>query len=259
MNDNIKISIIQSDLVWENRDENLRNFSNKINQIEEQVDLIVLPEMFTTGFSMQSNKYAEPMNGVSVNWMQEKAKEKQCNIVGSLIIVENEKYYNRLIWMKANGKFQYYDKRHLFRMSGEHEHFTSGNERLIVEFKGWKFLLITCYDLRFPVWCRNAKDYDTMICVANWPEVRKMAWTTLLQARAIENQTYTIGVNRIGKDNRNTKFSGNSAVFDPKGIVMTKSIENKEFVETLELSLSNLKDFRRSFPTDLDADNFKII
>ncbi|MBT3208907.1 MAG: amidohydrolase [Bacteroidetes bacterium] len=254
----LKITLIQSDLVWENREENLKNFSDKISQAEEKVDIIILPEMFTTGFSMQSKKFAEPMNDVSMNWMHQKAKEKQSSIVGSLIIEEDKNYYNRHIWMKPDGKYQFYDKRHLFRMSGEHEHFTPGNKRQIVEFKGWKFLLITCYDLRFPVWCRNTEKYDAMVCVANWPEVRKHAWTTLLQARAIENQAYAIGVNRIGKDNRNTKFSGNSVVFDPKGNKLTKSMENEEYIESTEISLNELNDFRKSFPVDLDADKFEI-
>jgi len=198
----ISVSIIQSDIIWEDRLSNLENYQNKINQIES-TDLIVLPEMFTTGFSMNPKDISETMSGETIQWMKANASKMNSAICGSIIIEEDDKYFNRFIWVNPDGSIHHYDKKHLFSFAGEDKNYTSGNNKLIIEYKGWKICPLICYDLRFPVWSRNSEGYDLLIYVANWPDKRKLAWKTLLTARAIENQCYVIGVNRVGKDTKN--------------------------------------------------------
>jgi len=256
----LKVTIIQTELHWEDVDENLEMFGQKLSQAstEYETDLIVLPEMFNTGFTMSSEKLAEEMDGKTMQWMKNIAKDKSCVIVGSLIIGERGNYYNRLIWMRSDGSYEVYDKRHLFRMMDEHKFFTGGKQRTVVEINGWRICPLVCYDLRFPVWSRNKSNYDCLIYIANWPGVRKSAWSTLLPARAIENQVYVIGVNRIGNDGNNIAFSGGSAVIDPKGQVISKTQLNQENIETVLLSYEELEDFRKKFPVKLDGDEFEI-
>jgi omega-amidase len=266
MKQDLKVTLVQSDLHWEDPQKNLDMFDAKIAAIS-QTDLIILPEMFNTAFTMNAENLAETMEGKTLSWMRKKAEEKQCVITGSIIIKEENKYFNRLVWMRPEGTFETYDKRHLFRMANEHEHFSSGNKKNIVELKGWKILPLICYDLRFPVWSRNKKspggkeqsamEYDILIYVANWPEKRINAWRTLLMARAIENQCYTIGVNRTGYDDNDNFYPGASVVIDPKGEKISK-IDDKESVETVLLSAKELEEFRKSFPVGMDADGFEI-
>jgi predicted amidohydrolase len=279
---NLKVTIIQSELHWENVDENLAMFTDKINAITEQTDVIVLPEMFTTGFSMDSIRLAEKMDGKTVEWMKSHAKAKNAVVTGSLIIEEDGSYYNRLIWVQPDENIFTYDKRHLFRMAEEDKHFTAGDERLIIEWKGWKICPLICYDLRFPVWSRNRafkvqslkfKDdgfyptpntqnstpsFDCLIYVANWPEARKEPWSKLLEARAIENQVYVIGVNRVGLDGKEISYSGNSVVVDPKGNVISKITPKQNETATIELNKEELEDFREKFPVGLDADDIEV-
>src|SRR5574337_503960 len=214
--ENLNITLIQSNLHWENIDKNLQQFSEKMATVKEPTDLIVLPEMFSTGFSMNSKNLSEGMNGKTLLWMRKHCKEKGCAITGSVIISENGNYFNRLIWMWADGSYEIYNKRHLFQMANEDNYYTPGKYRKVVELKGWKICPLICYDLRFPVWSRNTwkktskfikdggreiiAEYDVLIYVANWPERRAHPWKSLLVARAIENQSYVIGVNRVGSD-----------------------------------------------------------
>jgi len=256
---NLKVTFVQSPLHWEDVDENLSQFSKKLDDITNQTDVVVLPEMFNTGFSMESKKLAESMNGKTVNWMKLKAEENDVAIVGSLIIEESNNYYNRLVWMNPDGTHQTYDKKHLFRMAGEHEHFNAGEQRIIVEYKGWKICPLVCYDLRFPVWARNQnQEYDCLIYIANWPAPRVTHWSKLLEARAIENQSYVVGVNRIGKDEKENNYSGYSVVIDPKGNQISNTLPNTESIETIELSMATLTTYREKFPVGLDADGFDL-
>lgn len=257
----LKITIIQSQLHWENKEENLNMFFNEISTITENTDLIVLPEMFTTGFSMKPEKFSESMNGKTVTWMKEKAQQKNCVITGSFICEENEKYFNRLVWMKPDGTYNVYDKRHLFRMGEENNHYSSGNNKLVVELKGWKICPLICYDLRFPLWSRNNADttFDLLIYVANWPESRAHAWKILLPARAIENQCYVAGVNRVGADGNNINHSGDSAVINAKGEIISKTQSSQENTETITLRKDHLINFRKEFPVLLDADKFELL
>ncbi|TXB64718.1 amidohydrolase [Vicingus serpentipes] len=256
---NLKITIIQSELHWENVEENLAMFAKKIEAINEQTDIVVLPEMFTTGFSMESVKLAEKMDGKSVKWMKQLAVKKNAVITGSIIIEEEGKYFNRLLWVQPDENVLTYDKRHLFRMAEEDKHFTAGEERLIVEWKGWKVCPLICYDLRFPVWSRNSLPaFDCLIYVANWPEARKEPWYKLLEARAIENQVYVVGVNRVGFDGKDISYSGNSAVIDPKGNSISNIKTKLNETVTIELNKQALEDFREKFPVGLDADDFEV-
>lgn len=260
MKNPLQITILQATLVWENVEKNLHYFNLKIDSIKQPTDIIVLPEMFTTGFTMNPKLLAEQHGGKGLKWMQQKAKEKQCVVVGSIAVKENNDFYNRLYWVKPDGTFQYYDKRHLFRMGNEHEQYSAGNTQLIVEYKGWKICPLICYDLRFPVWSRNTKNnpYDMLLYVANWPAVRSFQWSALLVARAIENQCYVVGVNRIGNDGNQISHSGNSVVLNPKGETLSKTNPNEEGIETISLSLEELNSFKKSFPVLLDGDGFDI-
>jgi len=264
----LTITTIQSNLTWEDPDANLQMFEQKINSIREKTEIIILPEMFSTGFSMNPAKLSEKMDGNSVQWMKKTAIAKGAILTGSLIIEEEGNYYNRLIWMLPNGQHGYYDKRHLFAYAGEHQQYTAGNKRVVASVKGWKINLLVCYDLRFPVWSRQTHnlseeiskvlpEYDLMIYVANWPERRIHAWKTLLQARAIENQCYLAGVNRVGNDGLNIYHSGDSMVVNPLGEVLyTKAHE--EDIHTITLEKEKLEEVRNKLPFLEDGDNFII-
>jgi omega-amidase len=297
----LSVTLIQTDLYWENSIANLANLEEKIAQISTQTDLIILPEMFNTGFTMNAKSVAEPMNFTTFKWLRQQAKKANAVVAGSFIVKEGDKYFNRLIWMRPDGTSEQYDKRHLFRMGNEHLTFTGGTERIIVELKGWKICPLICYDLRFPVWSRQAHshqgtkgqseqieahshegtkaqsevesdqtpniecgtpperttNYDLLIYVANWPAVRSQVWDVLLKARAIENQSYCIGVNRVGNDGMGLNYSGNSAIIDFKGnpVFYQKELE---VIHSQILNYQDLIDFRTKFPAYLDADDFII-
>ncbi len=258
----LTITLIQTDLVWENIDANLIQLEQKINSISVRTELIVLPEMYSTGFTMNPEKMAETMEGKAVAWMKRLAATKKIILIGSLAIKEGESYFNRLIWMLPNGQFSCYDKRHLFAFSGEDNHYMAGNQRLIAQAKGWKINLQICYDLRFPVWARQQSiekkaEYDLLIYVANWPEKRSHAWKSLLMARAIENQCYVVGVNRIGNDGNNIYHSGDSTVINPLGEILFAE-KDKEAVFTITLKKEDLNSIRNQFPFLKDADDFLI-
>ena len=258
MEDILKIALIQSDLVWENPEENRINFTNKIITIVEHVDVIVLPEMFTTGFTMNASNVSETMEGDTVSWMQKMAQQKNAAILGSVVIEENGRYYNRMIFAHPNGKIETYDKRHTFTLAGEDKVYSAGEKRLIVTYKGWNICPMVCYDLRFPVWSRYLDDYDVLMYVANWPKVRTNAWDALLKTRAIENMSYCIGVNRIGKDKNNHEYSGHSSAYDVLGNRIDSIEENEECIEIVELSKSELESQRSKFNFLNDRDQFNL-
>jgi predicted amidohydrolase len=271
----LTVTTIQPDLQWEDKSANLRRLEEKIDAIAVHTELVILPEMFSTGFSMRPELLAEPMEGPTVAWMLDVATRKKIILTGSVIIEEEGKYFNRLIWMLPNGQYGYYDKRHRFAYAGENEHYSAGHKRLVASVKGWKILLLVCYDLRFPVWSRQAPqeraapgdaghpqdtrelEYDLIIYVANWPERRSHAWKTLLQARAIENQAYVIGVNRVGDDGNKIYHSGDSMIVDPLGEILYHGV-GKEEVFTLTLEREKLDAIRERFPFWKDADRFHI-
>lgn len=258
MSQKLNIALVQTELYWEEKFNNLARFDNLIRTIEN-ADIIVLPEMFTTGFSMQTEKLFERMDGTTVNWMKTKAKEKNCAICGSVMIKEGDKNYNRFIWADENGNVFTYDKRHLFRMANENDHFSGGENKIIIEYKGWKIQPLICYDLRFPVWSRNKNNaFDLLLYVANWPEARRNPWMTLLKARAIENLCYVAGVNRIGTDGRNINHSGDSMIVDFKGDVI-QHVEYEETIIQSEIDKTELENFREKFPAFKDADGFEIL
>ncbi len=290
---NLAITIIQTNLHWEDKTANLQMLEEKIHSIKEKTEIVVLPEMFSTGFSMKPEQLAETMEGETVQWMKRMAAEKKIILTGSMIgegaptgqagsasEIEAQKvpaspiqparphYYNRLIWMLPNGQFGFYDKRHLFAYGDENNHYTAGTKRLIASVKGWRINLLVCYDLRFPVWSRQAPfsargglggkaEYDVLIYVANWPERRIHAWKTLLTARAIENQCYVVGVNRVGDDGNNIHYSGESMVIDPLGEVQYTK-KDAEDIFTINVDKTHLDSVREKFPFWKDADEFKI-
>jgi len=255
----LNIAIIQSELIWENPEQNRHVFSEKINAISDSVDLIVLPEMFTTGFTMNPTKVAETMDGETINWLKHLAKEKNTAITGSLIIKEDNNYFNRLVFVHPTGEINTYDKRHTFTLAGEDKIYTSSNKKLIVNYKGWKICPMICYDLRFPVWARNTNDYDLLIFVANWPKPRIIAWNTLLKARAIENMSYTIGVNRIGTDTNGHEYSGNSAVYNALGEEISTIKPYKNITEIISISKEILDNTRNKFGFLEDKDEFRLL
>ncbi len=258
MRKELNIALVQSNLAWENAEGNFAIFNQHLEKIKE-ADLIVLPEMFSTGFSMNPAPLAESMQGKTMNWLTQKAKEKNCVITGSFIAEEKGKYFNRLVWMRADGSFELYDKRHLFRMAGENSLYTEGQKKLIVELKGWKICPLICYDLRFPVWSRNVnREYDILLYIANWPAVRSHPWKTLLPARAIENQCYVLGLNRVGKDGNNLDYSGDSSVIDPLGKYVAEAVPGKEEIVFVKLNDAFLEQCRANFPVNLDGDKFSL-
>ncbi len=260
----IIVTAVQTQLFWEDREANLHMLGEKLRVLEGPVDLLVLPEMFTTGFSMNPEKYAEPTDGKTLHWMRHQANLLNAVVTGSFMVVEEGKYYNRLLWVRPDGTYLHYDKRHLFSLAGEEKHYTAGEEKLIVDLHGWKVCPLICYDLRFPVWSRNrwnknaTADYDLLIYVANWPERRSKAWKTLLMARAIENVSYLVGVNRIGNDGGNVLHAGDTAIIDFKGEHIKSAIIGREEIISEKLSYPQLEAFRKSFPVGMDADQFSL-
>ncbi|MBL7733240.1 MAG: amidohydrolase [Chitinophagaceae bacterium] len=263
----LTVSIIQTNLHWEDKMANLQLLEQKINAIPVKTELVVLPEMFSTGFSMRPEALAETMEGDTVQWMKRIAAQKKIILTGSVIIKELSEeepaYYNRLIWMLPNGQYGVYDKRHCFAFAGEDEHYTAGTKRLIASVKGWKINLQICYDLRFPVWARqqttnDEAEYDLLIYVANWPERRSHAWKTLLQARAIENQCYVVGVNRVGNDGNSIYHSGDSMIVDPLGEVLYTK-KDEEDIFTITLDKTQLQSVRERLPFLKDADAFRLL
>ena len=257
MQTDLQIAIIQKDLVWENATENKAQLAVLLEEIQN-VDIIILPEMFTTGFSMTPKPFAEDMLGETVGWMQQKAAYFDAAIVGSIIIKEADRYYNRMLFVHPNGNVEHYDKRHTFTLAGEHKEYSPGKSKRIVTYKDWKICPLICYDLRFPVWSRNTEDYDLIIYAANWPKPRINAWNTLLKARAIENMSYCIGVNRVGVDANGYEYSGNSMAIDYLGNELTEVEENTEKIIYATLSKNELIDIRAKLPFLADKDKFII-
>ena len=262
----LSITLVQPNIHWEDPVKNIKLYNKLLSGVKKgSTDLIVLPEMFSTGFSMKPSNLAEEMNGFSMQWMHETAASLKAVVCGSLIIKEKKKYYNRFIWMQPNGEFQHYDKRHLFRMGGEDKIYTAGKKKLVIAYKGWNICPFICYDLRFPVWSRNQTigagnpEYDLAIFVANWPAVRSFPWQQLLLARAIENQAYVIGLNRVGDDGNGIAHEGHSSIIDMTGNSILKLKPKKQQVETITIDKQSLVDFRKRFPAYKDADKVKVI
>lgn len=255
----LKISLIQTSLHWEDVEANLKMFTNIFEGIKSDPDLIVLPEMFTTGFTMKPELHAENDQGPGLNWLKNQAQLKNAVITGSIVFEEGGKYFNRLFWVSPNGTFDVYDKRHLFSLAGEENHYQAGNKRLVVELKGFKIMPLICYDLRFPVWSRNDLDYDVAIYVANWPERRSFFWKQLLVARAIENQAYVLGVNRVGDDGNGIYHSGDSVCLGPLGNEVNSAIPGNQEVLNVEIAMDELKSVRQKFRFLEDRDQFEII
>lgn len=253
----LEVTIVQTELQWHNAEGNLAHFSELLAAPERPTDLIVLPEMFTSGFTMQPEKNAQRMDGSAVRWMAETAAATRAAICGSLIIEENGSYYNRFVLMRPDGKHQYYDKRHLFRLAGEHEHYRAGTASPTFVLKGWRIRPTVCYDLRFPVWSRNRGDYDLLVNTANWPASRQQAWETLIRARAIENLAYVAAVNRIGADGNDIGYKGGSAIIDFLGNYLA-ILGEQPGLAFASLCPEELADFRRKFPFHADADEFVI-
>lgn len=253
----MKVALVQSDLIWENPQTNLRAFEEQFKNIEPDTDLIVLPEMFTTGFTMHPERVAETMNASAVTWLKQKAIEKQSAITGSVVITENGNYYNRLIFAYPDGSLAHYDKRHLFTLAGEHKKYTAGKEKLIVDYKGWKICLLVCYDLRFPVFARNTEDYDLLVYVANFPEKRISAWDILLPARAVENMSYTLGVNRIGIDENQNSYTGHSQVLDCLGNYVLPA-QTEKGIYYVVLNKESQNDLREKLGFLNDRDTFSL-
>lgn len=260
MKDSLNVALIQADLVWENPIENRRNFEVKIEGLPEETDLVVLPEMFTTGFTMHPELVAETMKGKTVNWMLDLAKKHDLAITGSLIIkAKDATFRNRMLFIKSNGDITFYDKRHSFSLAGENKKYTSGVDKVIVDFKGFKICLQICYDLRFPVFSRNVENYDVLIYVANWPKTRITAWDTLLKARAIENMCFTIGVNRVGLDANNYEYSGHSASYNVLGAIITETKAFNEDIQMVSLNKIELVNLRNKLGFLNDRDSFSLL
>jgi len=251
---NLTVSLIQTSLYWEDIQANIDMFDCKIDEIKEPIDLIVLPEMFTTGFTMNAENLAQPMTGSTVKWLKNKSQQKQADILGSIIVNEEGNHYNRLLWAKPNGQLFTYDKEHLFRLAGEEKIYSASHKKLTVELNGWKIRPFICYDLRFPIWTRNLFPfYDVAIFIANWPEKRSAHWRLLLQARAIENQCYVIGVNRVGMDGNQYPHRGDSSIIDPQGNILFQ-IPDDICTTTHQLKYKPIADYRKYFPAWMDAD-----
>lgn len=260
MSNILNIALIQTHLVWENPHQNRINFHKKIEALGDGVDLVVLPEMFTSGFTMNPSHVAESMHGETLTWLKDLAIKKNMAITGSLVIEEDGKYYNRLVFVHPDGTLNYYDKRHTFTLAGEDKVYTAGIEKIIINFKGWNICPLICYDLRFPVWSRNtAAQYDLLIYVANWPSVRINAWDTLLKARAIENMSYCVGVNRVGSDDNNHDYIGHSAAYDVLGNRINTNADHEDSVTIVKLSKETIINYRTKLSFLSDQDHFSII
>jgi omega-amidase len=258
MNSHLRVTLVQTELAWQDPAANRRGLAAHFRGLAGHTDLVVLPEMFSTGFSMDAETLAEDMEGPTVGWMREEAAALGVAITGSLIVRDGAHCHNRLVWVRPDGSVEHYDKRHLFRMAKEEQHYAAGDRRVVVEIKGWRVCPMVCYDLRFPVWSRNRDDYDVLLYVANWPARRAHAWATLLRARAIENLCYVVGVNRIGKDGNGASYAGDSVAVDFLGQAMS-SVGGGDRVETAVLDLESLQSYRRDFPAQLDADRFELV
>ncbi|MBW3470515.1 amidohydrolase [Arthrospiribacter ruber] len=259
----LKVALVQTELYWKNKVANMAMLEEKIAGMDEEVDIIILPEMFTTGFTMEAEEVAENMNLQTTRWLKQMARHTQALVTGSFVVVEDGKYFNRLVWAKPNGDIGHYDKRHLFRMASEDEHYSMGKTQEFFEWKGWRIMPQVCYDLRFPVWSRNrllddgSLAYDLVFYVASWPSPRINAWDILLQARAVENLAYSIGVNRIGRDGNQVPYSGHSGAYNYKGETICFSQEKEEIL-IAELDYEGLMEFRKKFPAWRDSDRFEL-
>lgn len=259
----LNVALVQTDLYWKDKVANMAMLEEKISSIQEKVDMIVLPEMFTTGFTMEAGDVGEAMNLHTTRWLKQMARQSQALVTGSFVVQDAGKFYNRLVWVKPNGDIGHYDKRHLFRMAEEDDHYAMGTEQKIFEWKGWKIMPQVCYDLRFPVWSRNSLSddgslaYDLVFYVASWPAPRINAWDILLQARAMENLSYSLGVNRVGKDGNGVLYTGHSGAYNFKGETLSFSQEKEEILIT-ELDYESLIEFRKKFPAWMDSDSFKL-
>jgi predicted amidohydrolase len=251
----LRLTIVQSNLHWENKPANLDMFSKKLAGLAGTTDLVLLPEMFSTGFSMNAKKLAEPMDGSTMQWLKDQSARINAVVAGSFIAVEEDRFYNRFVWMRPDGTFGCYDKRHLFTLAGEHESYSPGDKRRLIEWEGWKICPLICYDLRFPVWSRNTENFDLLLYVANWPERRSPHWRQLLIARAIENQCYVAGVNRVGKDGTGLSYTGDSSLIDFSGKIRY-CLSETEAVLTTELTLPDLREYRKNLPFLNDRDDF---
>lgn len=255
----LRFTLIQTDLVWQDSAKNRTQLQNLMQPLAQQTDVIILPEMFTTGFTMQPEIYAEAFDGDTLAWLKHQAAQLQAAIAGSVAMQVEGRYVNRFLWVTPQGEVEFYDKRHLFRMGNEAKHYAAGQARKVVHYRGWRILLQVCYDLRFPVFTRNRNDYDLAIFVANWPIARREAWRTLLQARALENLSYVIGVNRIGEDGNQLVYSGDSLAVDFKGELLADEPAYQPFVKTIRVDLTSLQAFKQQFPAWMDADDFQLL
>lgn len=260
----LNLSLVQTSLAWENPEANLDHFTKMLETPGNPADLVILPEMFNTGFTMNAAKNAEDMSGRSLQWMADTASKKSCVLCGSLVILDEGKYFNRFIWMRPDGSHEHYDKKHLFRMGDEHRHFSAGNKKLITELKGWKVMPLICYDLRFPLWSKNEfidddYAYDLLIYAANWPAARARAWCSLITGRAIENMAYTAGVNRVGTDGRGYEYNGSSLVVAPDGHSVCRIPPDKEIVTNILLKAAPMLDLREKLGVGKDWDKFELI
>lgn len=253
----LKLSLIQSEIVPNDPEANLAGYEPQL-EASRGSDLVILPEVFTTGFSASARDFAEQEGGRAYAWLARWADSLQAVVTGSVVVREGDAYFNRLVWMPPGGHYRQYDKRHLFRMAGEHKRYSMGQERLLVELKGWRILPLVCYDLRFPVWSRNRNDYDLALFVANWPAARSLHWRRLLQARAIENLSFVAGVNRIGEDEKAQHYSGDSAIYGPAGETLL-DMEDRSGCASAILSAERLNNYREAFPAHLDADSFELL
>ncbi|UOB19128.1 amidohydrolase [Abyssalbus ytuae] len=254
MSETLNIALIQTHLLWENPQANRINFQQKIESLKQETDLVVLPEMITTGFTMKPGGLAETMKGETIQWLKDTAADKNLAVTGSLIVEEKGNFFNRAVFVHPSGKIETYDKRHTFTLAGEDKVYKPGNSKTIIEYKGWKICPLICYDLRFPVWSRNVENYDLLIYMANWPKARINAWDTLLQARAIENMSYTVGVNRIGLDGKGYEYLGHSSVYNVLGNLLAFSA--KDEVITITLNHSEIQKYRASLKFLNDKDEF---
>ena len=254
----MKVSIIQPDIIWEDKTRNLSHLDELILPLYEKTDIVILPEMFSSGFSMNTEKLSEPADGHTFQWMKETAERGNFGLCGSYIVFEDNHFYNRFVFVSPGNESWHYDKRHLFSMAGENKFFTQGKSRLVFRFRGATISPYICYDLRFPVWSRNRNEYDLAVYVASWPQVRISVWDTLIKARAIENQCYVAGANRVGADGTGTRYSGGSYIVNPRGEIL-KSAGSQECTITSEISMSDLTEFREKFPVREDSDDFQIL
>lgn len=259
MAENLRVSMVQSHIIWEDRNENLGYYGELLRRISGKTDLAVLPETFSTGFTMNVEPLADEMDGITVNTIKKWAADYKMAVAGSFIAKDNGKYYNRAFFITPEGDSLFYDKRHLFQMGEENQYFTAGDNRLVVSYRGWNICLLVCYDLRFPVWSRNVNnEYDLLIYCANWPEARKKVWKILLQARAIENMSYVCGVNRVGIDGKGFIYRGDSLIISPKGKKLADAGKREEVTRTVSLSMDEISELRSKFPAWKDADDFTI-